>query len=73
MEGVASATVCITGAAGFIGSWLVMRLLEQGYFVRATVRDPGKFCDQVEVVIIVFEWIIVMCLIYIYIIYGINT
>lgn len=47
MEGVASATVCITGAAGFIGSWLVMRLLEQGYFVRATVRDPGKFCDQV--------------------------
>ncbi|GAB2267681.1 hypothetical protein Dimus_002664 [Dionaea muscipula] len=33
-------TVCVTGAAGFIGSWLVMRLLEHGYFVRATVRDP---------------------------------
>ncbi|XP_057988512.1 retrovirus-related Pol polyprotein from transposon RE2 isoform X1 [Hevea brasiliensis] len=32
--------VCVTGASGFIGSWLVMRLLEQGYFVRATVRDP---------------------------------
>jgi bifunctional dihydroflavonol 4-reductase/flavanone 4-reductase len=33
-------TVCVTGAAGFIGSWLVMRLLERGYAVRATVRDP---------------------------------
>ncbi|CAF1918332.1 hypothetical protein Bca4012_051379 [Brassica carinata] len=33
-------TVCVTGASGFIGSWLVMRLLERGYFVRATVRDP---------------------------------
>lgn len=36
-------TVCVTGAAGFIGSWLIMRLLEQGYVVRATVRDPGWF------------------------------
>lgn len=36
-------TVCVTGAAGFIGSWLVMRLLERGYNVHATVRDPGMF------------------------------
>ncbi|XP_057787328.1 dihydroflavonol 4-reductase-like [Salvia miltiorrhiza] len=35
-----STTVCVTGASGFIGSWLVMRLLERGYIVRATVRDP---------------------------------
>ncbi|KAL8193779.1 hypothetical protein R6Q57_026471 [Mikania cordata] len=35
-------TVCVTGAAGFIGSWLVMRLLERGYIVRATLRDPGN-------------------------------
>ncbi|GLJ19189.1 hypothetical protein SUGI_0344610 [Cryptomeria japonica] len=35
-------TVCVTGAAGFIGSWLTMRLLELGYVVRATVRDPGN-------------------------------
>jgi len=36
-------TVCVTGASGFIGSWLVMRLMERGYMVRATVRDPGSF------------------------------
>nr|AEX88625.1 dihydroflavonol 4-reductase [Lycium ruthenicum] len=36
----AAPTVCVTGAAGFIGSWLVMRLLERGYNVHATVRDP---------------------------------
>ncbi|KAM3710668.1 hypothetical protein ACJW31_01G048100 [Castanea mollissima] len=35
-------TVCVTGAAGFIGSWLVTRLLERGYTVRATVRDPDN-------------------------------
>nr|ACV49882.1 dihydroflavonol 4-reductase [Scutellaria viscidula] len=35
-------TVCVTGASGFIGSWLVMRLLQHGYIVRATVRDPGN-------------------------------
>ncbi|KAL2532495.1 Dihydroflavonol-4-reductase [Abeliophyllum distichum] len=33
-------TVCVTGASGFIGSWLVMRLLQRGYIVHATVRDP---------------------------------
>nr|AHZ31751.1 dihydroflavonol 4-reductase [Viola x wittrockiana] len=34
--------VCVTGASGFIGSWLIMRVLEQGYTVRATVRDPDN-------------------------------
>nr|GMC96969.1 dihydroflavonol 4-reductase [Ipomoea batatas] len=34
--------VCVTGAAGFIGSWLVMTLLQRGYHVHATVRDPGN-------------------------------
>ncbi|KAL6600377.1 hypothetical protein ACP70R_022511 [Stipagrostis hirtigluma subsp. patula] len=34
-------TVCVTGAGGFIASWLVKRLLERGYTVRGTVRNPG--------------------------------
>nr|AIB06741.1 dihydroflavonol 4-reductase [Mangifera indica]AIY25002.1 dihydroflavonol 4-reductase [Mangifera indica]AIY25003.1 dihydroflavonol 4-reductase [Mangifera indica] len=37
-----SEVVCVTGASGFIGSWLIMRLLERGYSVRATVRDPNN-------------------------------
>ncbi|CAN6483281.1 unnamed protein product [Victoria cruziana] len=32
--------VCVTGASGYIASWLVKLLLERGYTVRATVRDP---------------------------------
>eukprot|EP01018_Ginkgo_biloba_P011314 Gb_22280 [translate_table: standard] len=35
-------TFCVTGAAGYIGSWLVKCLLEKGYNVHATVRDPGN-------------------------------
>lgn len=35
--------VCVTGASGYIGSSLVMRLLQRGYHVRATVRDPGLY------------------------------
>ncbi|CAO2187743.1 unnamed protein product [Urochloa humidicola] len=33
-------TVCVTGASGFIASWLVKLLLEKGYTVRGTVRNP---------------------------------
>eukprot|EP00250_Pteridium_aquilinum_P017585 c23698_g2_i3 orf=147-1166(+) len=33
-------TVLVTGCTGHLGSWLVMRLLENGYSVRATVLDP---------------------------------
>lgn len=33
--------VCVTGASGFIASWLIKRLLESGYNVIGTVRDPG--------------------------------
>ena len=43
MASTAKGKVCVTGASGFIASWLVKRLLESGYHVLGTVRDPGQF------------------------------
>lgn len=34
-------TVCVTGAGGYIASWLVKVLLSKNYIVHGTVRDPG--------------------------------
>ncbi|WJX50850.1 hypothetical protein P8452_37098 [Trifolium repens] len=36
------AKYCVTGATGYIGSWLVEALLQRGCTVHATVRDPEK-------------------------------
>ncbi|KAK8688006.1 hypothetical protein V6N13_086795 [Hibiscus sabdariffa] len=33
--------VCVTGASGYVASWVVKLLLQRGYTVRATVRDPN--------------------------------
>ncbi|XP_042438074.1 cinnamoyl-CoA reductase 1-like [Zingiber officinale] len=43
MDAAAGATrrVCVTGAGGFIASWLVKLLLSKGYIVHGTVRDLG--------------------------------
>ena len=38
--------VMVTGATGYLASWIVKRLLDDGVKVRATVRDPS---DQVKV------------------------
>ncbi|KAL1554109.1 NADPH-cytochrome p450 reductase [Salvia divinorum] len=40
MPSVPGKLVCVTGAGGFIASWLVKLLLEKGYTVRGTVRNP---------------------------------
>ncbi|KAM3686448.1 hypothetical protein ACJW30_10G003600 [Castanea mollissima] len=41
MSGGAEKVVCVTGASGYIASWLVKLLLQRGYTVKATVRDPN--------------------------------
>ncbi|MFW5827048.1 MAG: NAD-dependent epimerase/dehydratase family protein [Alkalispirochaeta sp.] len=33
-------TVVVTGASGYLGSWIVKEALEAGFTVRGTVRDP---------------------------------
>lgn len=37
-----AAPVLVTGASGYVASWLVKYLLEAGYTVHGTVRDPAK-------------------------------
>ncbi|PHT39855.1 Vestitone reductase [Capsicum baccatum] len=34
-----SSRVCVTGGTGFLGSWLIMRLLQRGYSVNTTIRS----------------------------------
>ncbi|XP_045791620.1 cinnamoyl-CoA reductase 1-like [Trifolium pratense] len=41
-NGGANKKVCVTGAGGFVASWLVKLLLAKGYSVHGTVRQPGS-------------------------------
>ena len=38
----ADGPVAVTGASGYVGSWIVRELVEHGYTVRSCVRDPGN-------------------------------
>ncbi|XP_045830021.1 cinnamoyl-CoA reductase 1-like [Trifolium pratense] len=42
INGGANKKVCVTGAGGFVASWLVKLLLSKGYSVHGTVRQPGS-------------------------------
>jgi len=35
-------TACVTGGSGYIASALIKMLLERGYAVKTTVRNPGS-------------------------------
>ena len=37
-----SAPILVTGATGYIASWVIKNLLEQGHTVHSTVRDLNK-------------------------------
>jgi len=41
MTGSAAAAL-VTGGTGFLGGWCIASLLDQGYDVRTTVRDPAR-------------------------------
>ncbi|XP_047977680.1 putative anthocyanidin reductase [Salvia hispanica] len=42
-------TYCVTGATGYIGSWLVSSLLQRGCTVHATFRNPEKVSHFLKV------------------------
>src|SRR5690242_11642095 len=39
-------TVLVTGGSGFLAGWCIRSLLDQGYDVRSTVRDPSRHVDS---------------------------
>ncbi|CDO69083.1 hypothetical protein BN946_scf184992.g32 [Trametes cinnabarina] len=62
MPAITSGKVLVTGANGYIATWVVRTLLEQGFSVRGTVRSASKtaylrdlfksYCDKFEVVVV---------------------
>jgi len=38
----AAGTVLVTGGSGFIASWIIIRLLQQGYVIRSTIRHRAR-------------------------------
>ncbi|KAF5948764.1 hypothetical protein HYC85_014721 [Camellia sinensis] len=46
VESLTTTTYCVTGATGYIGSWLVKSLLQRGYRVHATVYVLSKLLTE---------------------------
>ncbi|CAI9104645.1 OLC1v1003361C2 [Oldenlandia corymbosa var. corymbosa] len=46
MEEEEKGRVCVTGGTGFVGSWLIKRLLEDGYIVNTTIRSSSTPADR---------------------------
>jgi anthocyanidin reductase len=42
MSAVERKTACVTGGNGYIASALIKMLLQKGYAVKTTVRNPGE-------------------------------
>jgi len=53
----AGQVVCVTGASGYIASWLVKLLLERGYTVKATVRDPSMCFSSSRIFVFVDDYL----------------
>jgi uncharacterized protein YbjT (DUF2867 family) len=41
MAAMSGPVVCVTGGGGYIGSWLIRKLLDRGCVVHATLRNTG--------------------------------
>ncbi|XP_076948706.1 vestitone reductase-like [Bidens hawaiensis] len=41
-------SVCVTGGTGFLASWMIKRLLEEGYYVNTTIRSNSGLKKDVS-------------------------
>jgi uncharacterized protein YbjT (DUF2867 family) len=46
--GAEDTVVCVTGGSGYLGSWLVRKLLGRGCVVHATLRSLGAYTIRTE-------------------------
>ena len=52
MEQSKKETVLVTGGSGFVGSYCIIQLLEEGYLVKTTIRSldkKGEVLDHLKI------------------------